>query len=667
MSNTGWRDITLPIIYILISSFSVGFGYWFYFQDITLGIVFGQANYFMPDNRLTYSVIYSTTALILLWFTYSLILSKAFKTGYYEVLNFDSKTYLPFTVLIASSFKYFYYVRLVGYPILFLTGLFFAVLKIHEVNLIRKGKLFFPKRTNTLLFSLALISYLIFSTTVLSVYDIDRDGFKSAFFYGRDCDDFDDGFSPGVEDVPNNGVDENCDGEDFVYRFKDDSKYNVIFIIVDTLRADHLGYAGYERNTSSNIDKLATESVIFENTFSVASCTFPSVNSILTSKHSSLFYQTPVNPLRPATYGIIMPKPVETIAGVFKREGYYTKAIITSPVVDRILGRGDHGAADDFYHINSVCLRDENWVRTGFRSTECTTNETLIWLERYRKIRPFFLFMHYLDPHHPYEPPPPFDSLYANYVSDKDYINKGNPNSIRSSILDKTKVDVTKRDIQHLIDLYDSEINYLDHNLGLVFSKLEQLGLMNNTLIVFTSDHGEGFLEHSDSIIHCYNAYNEQLHIPLFIHNPDIKPSKKITEHVSSIDITPTILDLLDIPFNPSEFDGRSIKPLFSNETLETEFINFFDVKTWDNRVNLRGIQNENGKLIYNMLTGETVFYDLEEYPTESVNLWDKELNESLRLKDVLFEKINISDEKKTRIVEIDPKVKKILMDLGYL
>ncbi|MFH1788934.1 MAG: sulfatase-like hydrolase/transferase [Candidatus Altiarchaeota archaeon] len=671
-----WKSLRVvsSIAFILASSFSMAFAYWFYFQGITLNITLGRAMFFDPDSRVMHNLIYATLLLASAWISYSLLASRLFKLRLVEVMHLDAKTYLPLTLLVASSFKYFYYVRYAGYAILALTVFFFIFAKTKAFQSMRDGKTSLPGKINSNIISTAVCSYLILSAVAVPLYDLDRDDARSILFGGGDCDDLNTAVNPWAEDVPWNDVDEDCDGADFVFEYAGGDKPNVVLIVVDTLRADHLGYAGYGRNTSPNIDSLAGEGVVFTNAFAVAPCTFPSVNSMLTSQDAVFFNVNRYGMVHFNRFGgfssnskLAIPDSVETLAGFLKDRGYYTKAIITSPIVDSILG-GKQGGLDDFNHVDGTCQDREHWVRLGFRSAECTTNQSIRWLEEYKSVHPFFLMVHYFDPHHYYEPPPPFYGLYGDYVSDNEYVNEGAAAAIQRAVRNDS-ISLTPEDVKHLVDSYDSEINYLDFNLGLVFDKLGELEVLNNTLIVFTSDHGEGFFEHPYSVMHCLDAYREQLHVPLFMRVPGVSPLI-IDDSVSSLDVVPTLLDLLGFSFEGSGFEGRSLSPVFSGGSVGPGFTNFFEVRRPDEQVQLRGVQSSSGKLIYDVMSGSYEYFDLESDPLESVNVWDANLTESRRLKELLFDQM-ISDERMLDDVQgvgvPDDSVTKLLREMGYI
>ncbi|MGH7792955.1 MAG: sulfatase-like hydrolase/transferase, partial [Thermodesulfobacteriota bacterium] len=255
---------------------------------------------------------------------------------------------------------------------------------------------------------------------------------------------------------------------------------NVVFISIDTLRADHLGCYGYHRNTSPNIDRLAREGVIFSNAFSVSSWTLPAHISMFTSMYST-------------SHGVITGEDYLddsriTLAEVLKREGYATAAFISGAY----LRDPRYGFEQGFDLYDASIINEAASLKDVIKASQVITSPSLnkaakSWLEKnYQK--KFFLFLHYIDVHSDYIPPPPYDTMF-----DPDY--RGPVDGLNIFKL-KLKAEMDPRDLFHIIALYDGEIAFTDHHIGDLMLSLKELGVYDNTMIILTSDHGEEFFEH---------------------------------------------------------------------------------------------------------------------------------------------------------------------------
>ena len=659
------------LFFILLSGFSLGFSYWFYFQGVTFSILYGGVDYFQPDSMLVKSVFTATLMLSFLWIIHSALVSRILKTSMLPLLKWDALTYLPLTILLVSAFKYIHYTQYAGISIILFSGACVVYLKARGYQRIKNNRSASDLFDTRLIVLFTVPSLIIFSLSVLPVDDVDRDGFQNPYFSGLDCNDFNERIKPTlrVEEIKGNDIDENCDGQLYIPGLKENLEYNVILLVVDTLGADHLGFMGYSRNTSPQIDGLAGKSTIFSDTISASSCTFPAVNTILTSKPPSLFYAI-YNSLGSSPMKFMIPEPTPTLPGLLKSEGYYTKAVISSQVVDKILVEGKGSATDDFHHIDNSCLKKKTWKR-GYKASECTTRRAVEWMGR-NQGQPFFMFLHYIDPHHPYKTPPPYDGLYSQYVSLRDDVNSGNPELIRDAVMNGSYVNPNWEDLDHLKDSYDSEIRYLDENIGELIDMLGESGLMENTIIIFTSDHGEAFLEHEKSILHCSHVHREQIKIPFFIYLPwDNKP-KQIEGPASSSDILPTLLDILGLDHPSSELEGITLKPFMEGEENISQREVFFDLRLpWSgNKVFLRGVQNEKVKIILDENTGEYFGFDRSEDEYELTPIGAFELGESKRLVGELNARIRREDYVGGADLsnqQLDEGVLEALRSLGYI
>jgi arylsulfatase A-like enzyme len=298
---------------------------------------------------------------------------------------------------------------------------------------------------------------------------------------------------------------------------------NVILVSLDTLGARHLGTYGYGYPTSPNLDAIATEGTLFER----AVCHYPST----AGSHMTLFTS-----LLPVAHGVrglwdSLDRQVPTLPQVLRHAGFMTAAFTENATLAAGMGfaRGFH-----LYRENR---------RTG-RPTIGLARETLKrslrWL-RTGPFEPFFLFVHTYEVHSPYHPPRPYVSLARHDVSPHD---EASPEQ-----------------------LYDGEIRFLDRLLAQFFRQLERLDLLDRTLIVVTSDHGEAFGEHGDEG-HGDSLYENVMHVPLFVHGPGVPAGRRVDARVGLGDIMPTVLEMLGVPI-PELVHGRSLVPYLRGESLD--------------------------------------------------------------------------------------------------
>jgi arylsulfatase len=277
---------------------------------------------------------------------------------------------------------------------------------------------------------------------------------------------------------------------------------------LDTLRADHLGSYGYERDTSPNIDKFAERGARFEYAVTAAPWTPPSVASIFTGLFASTHGMMPPNNRELAKNSFVtLNSELQTLAEVLKSEGYNTGAISPNPWITKEFG------FDQGFDTFAVFLRAD--------AKKITAEATEMVTELKAKGAPFFAYLHYLDPHDPYSPPPPFNEQFSGPLK-----------SERFPYGEKT----LKK-----IGLYDGEIRFMDEQLGGFFKFLEGQGLLDNSIVVIVGDHGEQFMERGDQG-HGFRVHNEEVHVPLIISG--VKGLKGVVPHtVSTIDIYPTIVE----------------------------------------------------------------------------------------------------------------------------
>jgi arylsulfatase A-like enzyme len=301
---------------------------------------------------------------------------------------------------------------------------------------------------------------------------------------------------------------------------------NLLFIMIDTLRADHLSCYGYDRETSPNIDRFAAENIIFHNHYCSIPFTPGSHWSNFTGRHPHNFGDS----ISRAAEGVMTDTPVLTL--LLREQGYRTAAFVSNDMVKFLGGNFGH-----FERFNERQYRNEH--DTGFYQT---TNAALEWLDG-KASKPFFLFIHYWDPHAEYNPIADFDLWSAGL--------EGN---------------------ERQAALYDGEIRFVDCKVQMLLDKLDELDLQDSTIVVITADHGEAFGEHDgrDFLLeeqstfctgHYKTLFDTETRVPLMLRVPGVVGNREVESVTQSVDLLPTLLELLAMS-NERSVDGRSLRPL---------------------------------------------------------------------------------------------------------
>lgn len=331
---------------------------------------------------------------------------------------------------------------------------------------------------------------------------------------------------------------------------------NMILVMVDTLRADHMSLYGYERPTTPFIDRLAAGSVVFERARSQAACTFPSVNSLMTSRYAFDFYR-----MEEGAMGI--PADYPSLAEILHGGGYRTIAVSASPIVRATPSKENPGAGfgRGFDVFDESCL---------WGTAECVNARARALTEGVEE--PFFLYLHYMDPHGHFAPPDSYQKVFAGPYEGYDFIAAGDHNPIADMLwADGPELEITDGDIQHLVDLYDDEIRYFDQQLEALVTPWIENGLLDRTLMVITSDHGEEFMEHGQ-VGHCRGVWDTLTRVPLVFRMPGLREGRRIENAVQLVDLAPTLLDELAV--DPTDFaaEGISLGPIMRGEPAARQF-----------------------------------------------------------------------------------------------
>jgi arylsulfatase A-like enzyme len=293
---------------------------------------------------------------------------------------------------------------------------------------------------------------------------------------------------------------------------------NVLLISIDTLRRDHLGCYGYGPKTTPNIDRLARRGVVFDGAVSGSSWTLPAHASMLTGVYPALHALQ--------DDGVSLPAGIGTLAEALGKRGYNTLGVVAHVYVSGLFGL-DRG----FRRF------DDADARAGREAPTATAivDRALRLLEEDRA-EPFFAFLHFFDPHWDYAPPAPYREKFA----DPSY--RGPMDGTVKSLLPYLQgKPMPEPDLRRTIALYDGEIAYVDAEIGRLLGAMRKMGILENTLVVVTADHGEEFREHG-LLGHGHSLYEELLRVPLVFSGPGAPRGERRPERVSLVDIAPTLL-----------------------------------------------------------------------------------------------------------------------------
>jgi arylsulfatase A-like enzyme len=419
--------------------------------------------------------------------------------------------------------------------------------------------------------------------------DFDHDGY-ARFFGGGDCDDGDPERNPGARDWPDDGIDQDCDGKDATAAALRSPPFQpvpdavpadlkILLVTIDTLRADHLGCYGYQRPTSPNLDRLASESTLFENGWAHAPSTRYSMPAIATGRWPSAIdwdesiWWPRIAPTQP------------TIAQVMKRLGYTTAAFYAYLYFNRADQRG-YERGVDYYDDTCAALHvNTNGPAESVGSSARQMADKGIAFLQAHGAEKFFLWMHFYDPH-------------LNYERHVEAPNFGSSQA----------------------DLYDGEIWFTDQQFGRVLDELRTLGLWDKTAIIVVGDHGESLGEHG-IVAHGYHLYTPHTKVPFIVRVPGL-PAQRLSTPVGHVDLAPTMVNLARGPHEPS-FLGRSLVDLLAGKPGEPAPGPVFQEVSYEGNVKRRALVTASHHLIWNWTPDNTTeCYDIAHDPGELKDVW---------------------------------------------
>ncbi|MFT3699726.1 MAG: sulfatase-like hydrolase/transferase [Kofleriaceae bacterium] len=429
--------------------------------------------------------------------------------------------------------------------------------------------------------------------SIRTATDLDRDGYGS-LLGENDCAPFDSSIHPGARDIPDDGIDQNCDGHDFSlktppvptgphlpvpdqFQKKD---WNILFITIDTVRYDHTSFGGYldgpkHRDTTPRLAELVKRSTSFTFCNAPSAGTMASIPAIITSKffHSGLALDENM----PAGSPPKLKPENTTLPEIMKRGGYRT-GVIASHEYWNDWGM-DQGVDD---YDNSIGKVPDPWRAPADK----VTDHALAWISKEQGHK-WFLWAHYIDPH-------------GRYVA-------------------HTDVADWNQDAEQ--DKYDAEIKWTDQQIGRLLDQLQRLPSTPNTIIVITSDHGDSMGEHTVPLgTHGTALFRELQHVPMIFYIPDNAPHT-IGGAVSNLDIVPTLAEITGIDVHDLTFEGKSEVPAIFYNKEDHDRIVFAETNAPTPQ---RAAISEAWKLIYYLQTNIYELYDLKADPWEHTNLAPK-------------------------------------------
>jgi len=435
-------------------------------------------------------------------------------------------------------------------------------------------------------------------------------------------------------------------------------KNNIVLITIDSLRWDYVGcYNNNGTSITPYMDQFSEEGIIFKNAISQSPYTLGSFSTIFTSHYPRMVT---------ASNGMLLDNRL-TLAEILKKAGYRTGAFHSNPFLTHAFGydRGFDTFEDAFGGRNS--LKYDWFVHLISRlirmtrvepylSAEKTNRRVKRWFRKeYSDSSPFFLWIHYMDVHGPYQSKKGFA-----------YFNKVKGEWLWQKAL-KYPERISKEEREILINTYKEEIKYLDGQIGNLHQFFKKIGLLEETMFIICSDHGDGFYEHK-KYSHNRNLYDELLRVPLIIKHPYLKDKIEIENVVGLIDLTPTILDFLEIDVENLPFQGYSLKPLIKRKDGSNIPGYVVSDAAPDKKNMLASIRTDEWKLIVDDKLGLWELYNLKKDPKESINLVGEEPLLVGRLETILRKTLESHPKgQKDMELKLNKQIMQQLKGLGYM
>lgn len=446
---------------------------------------------------------------------------------------------------------------------------------------------------------------------------------------------------------------------------------NTLLVTIDSLRADHVSHLGYKRDTTPNIDNLAEDGATFTNAFAHSCSTRPSFPSILTSAYSTMYggYER-------------VSEDQTIISEFFDDEGYQTAGFHSnlylsgdfnydrgfdtfydsktdpSPTARLRQAVKDRLDSDGVVYQTLARIFDvtERQVGANIGSAYVTADEitdlAVDWIGKTEEASPKFLWVHYMDVHHPYVPPTEYQSEFR-----EEPISERHSIQLRRKMIEEPDA-VSEEERSKIIDLYDAEIRFCDDEIGRLISRARDA--WDGVNVMVTSDHGEAFGEHG-KFSHHATFHDEVIHVPLVFH--DGRHSGTYDEFVGLLDVSPSLVDAVGLPL-PENFHGYSFQELFSDD-WERDYI----IGDWINtNTDERRLAYRDDRWKYIQFENKKELFDLDDDPGETTNVVGQHTDVVRRCRDAIDQHIQRVAQTDTDLgdVEMEEQVKERLRKLGY-
>lgn len=446
---------------------------------------------------------------------------------------------------------------------------------------------------------------------------------------------------------------------------------NVVFITIDSLRADHTACLNYERAVDPRLGEVCERGTAFRQAVANGPNTTASFPSILTGAHSLTY----------GSYGICG-EGSPFLSRALKQAGYQTVGYHSNPHLGKEQGyptgfdtfndavEGEESivslkdSVDRLLSTDTILYRllRRAWhyfsmttTSSAYARADTISDNAIEWLNQERTADdPFFLWLHYMDVHYPFHPPETaMEELSFTPLSKRRIVDL-------NGRMQERPEELTEEDVEDLLKLYDAEIRYTDRQIGRVLDTLEKQGILDDTIVVITADHGEAFGEHDRFGHHPY-PYDELVRVPLAIAGPGVE-STTVDQQVSLIDLPPTVLDLVGAE-TPDAMEGRSFAPALSGERIDDR-----TAMTISDNGDVFGCRTTEWKYITRVNDEESLLFDLGADPAESQNVAEDSPDVVDRFDSVVDEYLaSIDRADASADVEYSPETQQRLADLGYV